>query len=307
MALRLEELETFLAVNEQGGFAAAARQLGLSASAVSKHVSSLERVLGTRLMQRTTRSLSLTEAGRELRARAPRLLEHARQLEADLRGEARRPTGRLRVAAPQDFARLHLCSRIQTFLRRYPQLDIDLELGDRQVAVVDEGFDVVLRIAATADSGLIRRRLVACPSVLCAAPAYLEERGEPERVSDLAEHACLVYAHTDGWRLLDGGRSRIFRPTPRDRSNSGMVLRDLLVSGRGIGLLPTFLIADDLRAGRLVALLPGAVEQDLELMALYPHRQGLPAKVRVFVDFLVEEFGVGPGELAPWDHGLSGA
>jgi len=300
MALRLEELETFLAVGDEEGFAAAGRRLGLSPSAVSKHVRSLEDSLGVRLFQRTTRSLSLTEAGRALRGRAPRLLEDARELEQELRGESARPRGVLRVSAPQDFARLQLCGAIGAFLRRHPELGLDLELADRQVDVVEEGFDVALRIAAPADSSLVRRRLAPCRTVLCAAPAYLASRGEPERPADLRRHVCLAYAYQGGWRLQHGGRLHVFHPASGFRSNSGFVLRELALAASGVVVLPTFLVGDDLRAGRLREVLPGALEQRLELAALYPHRRGLPAKVRAFVDFLAERFADGP----VWDRGL---
>jgi len=300
MALRLEEIETFLAVVDEEGFAAGARRLGLSASAVSKHVRSLEEALGVRLMQRTTRSLSLTEAGRALVARAPRLLEEARDLERDLRGEALHPQGVLRVSAPHDFARLKLCGRIGEFLARHPEVGLDLELADRMVDVVEDGFDVVLRVTAPVDSSLVRRRLSPCRLVICAAPGYLAQRGRPDSIADLRREECLAYAYQSGWRLQESGRARVFHPGGPHRSNSGMVLRELLIAGRGIGVLPTFLVGDDLRAGRLQALLPGALEQTLELMALYPHRSRLPAKVRVFVDFLAECFGPRP----EWDRGL---
>lgn len=308
-APRLEEMATFVQVVEARGFSAAARELGLSPSAVSKQVRVLEERLGVRLLQRTTRRLALTEPGRRFLERARAILAEVRELRADVAGLQREPRGTLRIAAPPDFGRLQLGRLLAAFAARHPDLGIELELSGRAVDVVEEGFDVAIRIAALRDSSLVARRLAPCRRVLCASPDYLRRRGEPRRPADLERHECIDYAYQaapGGWRFrVTGrrggrGRSRTVFPSGRLRLNDGAAMREFVLAGLGIALLPTYIVGDDLREGTLRTVLDEVLDGDIEVMAVYPHRRQLAAKVRLFVDFLAQRFGPAP----PWDRGL---
>jgi len=297
------ELQSFTAVAEEGGFAAGARRLELTPSAVSKHVARLEDRLGVRLFQRTTRRVSLTEAGRAFleRIRGPLdEVEDAERAVRDLAGDLR---GSLRVSVPLDFGRLHLVDRLAAFAVRHPELALDAELSDRFVDPVDEGFDAVVRIGALRDSSLVVRRLTTCRRLLCASPAYLDRHGTPAVPAALTRHRLVGFAYESerSWRFRDpaGGPEHV-PVVPHHRSNAGTLHRALLLEGAGIGLAPTFLVGDDLRAGRLRAVLPDALDADTTIHVLYSHRRHLSAKVRAFVDALAEHCGEPPY----WDAGL---
>jgi DNA-binding transcriptional LysR family regulator len=289
---KMDELRTFLEVARLGSFAGAARSLGLSTSGVSKQVSTLEERLGVRLLNRTTRRVSLTEVGRVFVARGEAILGELEQLEAEVQGLQTTPRGTLRVSAPQDFGRLHLCGAMSRFAAEYPELRIELELTDRVVDVVEEGCDVAVRIAALLDSSLVVRRLGRCRRHLCASPEYLDRYGRPESVAALERHSCIEYEYLAGgaWSFVEKGRRRSFTPTGRLRTNAGWAMREMALAGLGVALLPAFLVTDDLASGALESVLDDRIEGDVELMAVIPHRKQLPAKVRVFIDFLVSSF-----------------
>lgn len=292
---RLQELDTLVRVVDAGSFAAAARALGLSPSALSKRVGQLEQALGVRLLQRTTRSLALTEAGRSAVERGRALLAELEQLEAELTGRRHEARGTLRVSAPIDFGRLVLAGPLARFAAEQPALGLELEFSDRLVDVVEEGFDAVVRIAPRHDSGLVMRRLARCWLVACASPAYLEERGEPRRVADLGEHDCIGYTLQRRWRFRERGRRRSVLPRTRLATNAGWSERALALEGLGIALLPSFLVAEDLAAGRLRSVLAESLDADLQVAVLYPARRGAEAKLRRFVDFLAAHVGAAPG------------
>jgi len=285
-------LGTFVAVVDAGGFSAAAR-LGRSKSAVSKQVSRLEDRLGARLLNRTTRRLALTEVGRAFYERGVRILaevEEAERAVADLHAE---PRGTLRINAPMSFGIGHVAPALPAFLARHPELSVDLVLNDRLVDVIDEGFDLAIRITRLRDSSLIARRLAGFRRVVCAAPAYWKRRGRPAHPEDLAGHDCLIYTYlaNPGEWPFDGPDGRLtLQVTGRLFANNGDALRQAALEGLGVMMIPAFIVGDDLAAGRLEAVLEDWEEHDLGIWAVYPHSRHLSAKVRAFVDFLAERF-----------------
>ena len=293
----------FAKVVEANSFSEAARRLGQSKSAISKQVAGLEDRLGARLLNRTTRRLSLTEVGAALYERCARIateVEAAEQIVTHLHAA---PRGTLRVNAPMSFGHLHLAPTIPAFLDRYPEVTIDLTLNDRFVDLIDEGYDLAIRIARLTDSSLVARKLAPARLVLCAAPSYVARRGAPLAPNDLQGHECIIYAQQtllDQWQFLDGeGHRSTVGVRGRLQSNNGDAIRAALLAGAGIGRLPTFLVGPDICDGRLVRLLPDYDSVfDGGVYAIYPHSRHLSPKVRAFVDFLVESYGPQP----TWDR-----
>jgi len=303
--LDLSAMVLFARVVEAESFTGAARDLGISKSAVSKQISRLEDRLGLRLLNRSTRRLSLTEAGAAFYEGCQRVASEAAAAERIVSRLASGPRGELRVNAPMSFGIRHLGPCLPDFLRRFPELTVDLTLNDRQVDLVEEGFDVAVRIGDLADSSLIARRLAPSHRVVVAAPAYLAGRGRPERPEQLADHACLRYSYQAAgreWRFRGPGGERRVKAKGPLSVNNGDVLRAAALDGLGIAFLPTFFVGPDLRAGRLERLLPDWREApDSAVHAVYPANRNLSPKVRVFVDFLAERFGEAPY----WDDGLA--
>jgi DNA-binding transcriptional LysR family regulator len=300
---RLTEFETFLRVAESASFTAAARALSLTPSAVSKHIKALEERLGARLFQRTTRSVTVTEVGAAFRERIEGVMDEIAEAEQAVAQLQEEPRGTLRVGAPMDFGRTFLGAAIAAFAAQHPDLSVEISLSDRYVDVIDEGLDVVVRIGALRDSSLVARRLGPCRRVLCASPRYLERSGRPGQPSDLSGHHRIAYAYESEHSFEfagDDGPERIRLPV-RHRSNNGEMTRQLLLAGEGIALLPTFLVGDDLRSGRLEVVLPESFNDEIGIHALYPHRKHLSAKVRLFVDHLASQCGNEP----PWDEGIA--
>jgi len=301
---RLDAMAAFARVVEAESFSAAARVLGLSKSAVSKQVSRLEDRLGLRLLNRTTRRLSLTEAGAAFYQGCQRVVAEAEAAEQAVTHLAGAPRGRLRVNAPMSFGVRHVSPALPEFLGRYPELAVDLTLNDRMVDLVEEGFDVGVRVAPLVDSSLVARRLAPNRSVLSAAPAYLEARGAPRDIDELEHHACLIYSYQAtgaGWRLTGPGGARRLNVSGPLKVNNGDAILAAALGGLGIALLPCFICGDDLRAGRLVRVLPDwGLASDSAVSAVYPAARHLSPKVRVFVDFLVERFGDKPY----WDEAI---
>ena len=297
----LTDIAVFVKVVELSSFTAAAEALESSQPVVSKAVTRLEERLGARLLNRTTRRLSLTEAGSELYRRSVRALEEIENAELEVARFQTEPRGTLRVSAPMSFSILHLGSAIPRFLDRYPGVAVELIHDDRQVDLVDEGYDVAIRIGRLQDSNLVARRITPCRQVMCAAPAYLAKRGAPERPEDLLEHNCIVYTLLSTpreWRLTDAaGESHSVPVNGSLHSNNGLVNRAAAIAGAGIVLLPTFYVCDQLRSGELKPVLCSFRPQDLAVYAVYPERRNLTPKVRAFVDFLAETFGPTP----PWE------
>ncbi|RMD61740.1 MAG: LysR family transcriptional regulator [Alphaproteobacteria bacterium] len=295
----------FARVVETHSFSAAARALGLSKSAVSKQIARLERDLGVRLLNRTTRRLSLTEAGTAFYEGCQRMVAEAEAATRTVTHLAAAPRGVLRVNAPMSFGIRHVGPALPAFMERYPELAVEMVLNDRMVNLVEEGFDVGIRIARLADSTLVARRLAPSRRILCASPAYLARRDAPRDIEDLRTHDCLLYSYLQTgniWRFAGPDGVRRVRVSGRLRTNNGDTLLAAACGGMGIALLPTFICGDDIRAGRLVRVLPLWSDPDMPFIhAVYPAHRNLSPKVRVFVDFLAMRFAPAPY----WDEGLT--
>ncbi|MCZ8313118.1 MAG: LysR family transcriptional regulator [Magnetospirillum sp.] len=292
---RFVSLKAFVAVVNTGSFAAAAAKLGLSRAMTTKHIQTLEETLGARLLNRTTRRLALTEAGRAFHARSERILADLEEAEAAVGDATAIPKGLLRVAAPMSFGVLHLGTAIADFMCACPEMAVELLLNDRTVDLIEEGVDVAVRIGRLADSSLIAKRIAPARIALCAAPEYLVRHGTPATPEDLVKHACLEYtlaARGQEWAFVDAeGRSKTVRVAGPLKANNGEVLMAAALAGRGIAYLPTFMTGAHLAAGRLVRVLaPAWQPEDIAIFAVYPPTRHLSAKVRRFVDFLGDRF-----------------
>lgn len=295
----------FARVVQEKSFTRAATKLRVSKSVVSGRISALEDQLRVRLLDRTTRKLSLTPDGVALFEQCARVAAAADQASAAVAGAGDTPHGVLRVNAPVVFAEEYLSEPMAAYLARYPGVRIDLSLSDKIVDLVDEGIDVALRITPSLkDTNLIARKLATDHTVLCAAPAYLERRGTPATPEDLVHHDCLVYSLlkvSDEWQFRDRG-TRQPRTAPvegRLCAGSGAVLRRAALAGMGLAVLPTFMVAADLAAGRLLTVVDSFRGVDLAIWAVYPHAPRPPTKVRAFVDLLVAAFRHPPWQQKP--------
>ena len=297
---RFQSLTAFAKVVETGSFARAAERLEVSVSAVSRQVAELEAHLGVRLLNRTTRRLSLTDSGRAFHERCVQLLADLEEAEEEVTAAAIVPRGTLRLTASTSFGAGYLAAAIAQFRLRHPQLRFDVELSDRAVDLVDEGIDLAIRIGDIGSHALIARRIGVAQLICCAAPSYLARHEAPRTPADLAAHPCLTYAYSSTgnvWRFADrDGRIHEVEVSGPAHSNNGAMLAALAVAGVGISLEPDFIIAGDVRAGRLIALLPGYTVPPIAINATYASRRHLSAKVRSFVDFLVQHFAHEP----PW-------
>lgn len=294
---RLAAMAVFRRVVELGSFAGAARDLNLSNAATSKHVAALEAHLGAQLLHRTTRRLALTETGQAVYERCVRVLDDVTDLEAAVGQMEAQPRGRLRINAPMSFGLSDLGPLLPRFLERYPDITVDLVMNDRVVDLVEEGFDVGVRIRSElGDTSMIGRRIGGVLPVVCASPDYLARRGTPQVPEDLMEHDCLQYslsATGDEWIFRnESGEERRIRPKGRLTANNGDVLRASAVGGLGIWRTPDFLAELDVAAGRLVPIdLGGFRLASHSIHVIYPPGRHLSPKVRAFVDFLVETVG----------------
>jgi DNA-binding transcriptional LysR family regulator len=266
----------------------------MSTSAVSRHIADLEAHLDTRLMNRTTRRLSLTETGQAFHERCVQLLADLEEAEETVTAAAVVPRGTLKLTSSITFGVRHLAPAIADFARRHPQMRFDVELSDRAVDIVDEGIDLAIRIGDIGSRSLIGRKIGVTQLVCCAAPSYLALHPAPKVPADLAAHACLSYEYSrerNIWRFRDGrGDAHEVRIAGPAQSNNGQMLCALAVAGMGIHLEPDFIVAPDVRAGRLVTLLPDYAPPSIDIYAAYPSRRHLSMKVRAFVDFLVARF-----------------
>ena len=294
---RFEDMEIFARVVEAESFTGAADRLGLAKSLVSRRVSRLEERLGTRLLARTTRRLALTEAGRAFYERARRLLEETAEAEASAMATAADLRGRLRIAAPMSFGQLHLAPAVGRFLADHPEVEIDVDLNDRFVDLVGEGYALAIRIGRLKDSSLVARRLAPARMVLCASSGYIARRGRPKVPADLARHDCLLYTNRssgDAWRFRAGGRTMSPQIRARIVANNGDFLARAAIDGLGIALLPSFIVYEALEKGTLEAIPCGEPIDDSAVHAVLPAGHDPPLLVRRFVDFLVETFGTEP-------------
>lgn len=303
---RLGEMEVFAAVAAQGSFTAAARHLGVSTSAASKYVIALEERLGVRLLNRTTRRLSLTEAGYDFREWCERIAADVAEAERSVASLHAEPRGVLRVNAPMSFGQLHLGPVLADFLERYPDVHIDMAMTDRRIDLVEEGFDIAIRIGVLRDSSLVARKLASTRRVVCAAPAYLARRGIPQTPDDLAAHNCLGHVPQRGaedWAFNGPDGAFTVRAAGSLMVNNGDMLRLAVLAGSGIAMLPSFIVGPDLAEGRLRALLCDFEPPPLPISAVYPAGRPVAAKVRAFIDHLAACFGDEPY----WEAGVEAA
>lgn len=294
---KLEAMTAFVKVVALGSYAEAGRSLGLTRSSVSKAVMELEQLLGVRLLDRTTRRVSATEAGLAYYQSCLDILSRVEETELQVSRLHDEPRGVLKVNAPMSFGVLYLGPAVAQFMARYGDLKIELSLSDRLIDPLEEGVDVTVRIGRLADSSLIARKLAPARVMLVASPAYLKASGVPKSAEDLAQHRCLTYGHTtmlQRWQLTYSGEAVSVAVNSALCSNNGDVLRSAALAGQGIALLPTFLVGPDVKVGRLKAVLPGYTAAELGIYALYAPNRYLAAKTRVFVDFLAAHFGDRP-------------
>ncbi len=286
---RLTSLTAFVRVVDNGGFSAAGRKLNMSTTMVSNHIQALEERLGARLLHRTTRKVSLTEVGRAYYDRATQILSDLEQAD-DIAGALQStPRGTLRIYTATHIVPF-VAPVVAEFLSSYPDVKVDLNMGERTIDLIDEGFDVAIRLTPPPDSSLIVRSLATWRHVLCCSPAHLEKHGPLRQLSELANYNCVrhvLYPYGDEWRFVDRkGTPASVRISGNLVSNSGDMLRTAALQGVGILLGPGFLVADDLDSGRLVRLLSEYRPVELSMNAVYPHRHHLSAKVRTFIDLL---------------------
>jgi DNA-binding transcriptional LysR family regulator len=292
MSDKFEDIRTFIAVVQARGFAQAGKRLGIAKSAVSRRINDLENRLGTRLLNRTTRQLSPTPAGAELYQRGLRLLADFQEAEDAVSSGSNEPAGKLRISAPVSFGSHCLGQIIPEFMNRFPRLQVELELEDRLIDVVASGFDVAVRISRLKDSSLIARKIVTIRHVICGSPEYLRRRGRPKLPEDLHEHTTLRYSYEDDyWKFT---KNETLSGPSKFRCNNGDSLREAAIAGGGLVYLPTFIVHEAVKDGRLEICLSGFEKDPIALYAVYPTTRHLPPKIRVFIDFLVEKFGEDP-------------
>jgi DNA-binding transcriptional LysR family regulator len=302
---RLTGLEVFAKVAAIGSLSGAARSLGMSQTMVTKHVAALETRLGTKLFHRTTRRLSITEAGRSYLESTERILVDMEAADAAIAAERVEPRGLLRVNVPVVFGTRQIAPLLAEFANNHPKVTTELGLNDRVVDLAEEGWDMAIRIGKLRDSSMVARRLAPNRLIVCAAPSYLAKHGTPRTVADLASHNCLGYtlsqqAQATEWLFGRDGEIRV-QVSGNLRANNGEALRAASLEGLGLARQPTFIVADDLRAGRLVRLPLDQPEiQTSAVHAIYLPERRPPAKVRAFIDFLAARFSPDP----PWDRGL---
>jgi len=307
----LTGMRLFARVVEAGSFSEAGRRLGLAPSSISRQISTLEDTLGARLMNRTTRKLNLTEAGQLYYQHVSRILADIEEANLAISQLERAPRGTLRLNVPVVFGRLHIAPALPAFLARYPEVTIDLTMTDNFVDLVEEGADLAIRIADLKDSSLIARKLAPSRRVICASPAYFERWGMPEKPEDLTRHNCLTYKFTPGsrqvWRLKGPDRVCEVKVSGNLQSNNAEALYAAAREGLGLCMLATWNVGEDIRRGALRTIFPefevSPTDLDISVYAVYPQNRHLSAKVRAFVDFLVERFR----SPVYWEGGLTAA
>lgn len=295
---RLEAMTIFTRVARRRSFAAAARELRQSPTAVSRKIAELEEHLGVRLLRRTTRSVTLTEVGATYLERCEDVLASLEEAESVAREQHTRPRGKLRVAVGVSFAAAHVSPLVPSFLAAHPGIELDLVIGDRHVDLVAEGVDLALRIGVLGDSSLLARRLAPIRHVVCASPTYVERRGAPEAPADLAAHACLIDTNQprEWWFEGEGGAVTVTVSGPL-RANSADAMRTAALAGLGIAYLPTFACGADLARGALVPLLPRYPARTMGLHAVFPAGRRTSARAQAFVEYVRAHLGDPP----PWD------
>jgi DNA-binding transcriptional LysR family regulator len=300
---RLQSMRVFAKVVEQGSFARAAQAMDMSNAVVTRHVADLEEHLGTRLLNRTTRKLSLTETGHAYLERVLQILQEVEDAEAIASAHSTKPTGTLRIYSHLGFGQMQLGQLLPEYAAAYPEVTLDVTLHDRPLDLVEDGYDVGILINFQKfDASMIARQLAVAEIVLCASPAYVKKHGTPRSIEDIPKHACLNFSYEQirhHWPIKAADGSTIQVPiNGKVLSNSGALLRQCALAGMGMMILPSFALGDDLPSGRLVRLMPKMPLQQLAVVMVYPSRKLLSAKVRSFVDFMAKKFP--RPETDPW-------
>ncbi|MFY8030510.1 MAG: LysR family transcriptional regulator [Devosia sp.] len=297
MSQDLARIRAFVQVFDAGGFSSAARQHGRSKALLSKYVTDLEDYLGVRLMNRTTRKLSLTEAGEAYYREASQLLQQLDDLDATISDQTAEPRGLVRVSAPRNFGETTLAPAIFAFMAKNPMISIDLRLEDRYVDLVDEGIDVALRISMMTDSSLIARKIADMRFCICASPELVAQRGAPKSTDDLRGLPCIIDTNMAGqanWRLYENGKPVSVHVSGPVRVNSPVAAMQAAIAGLGFAVLPSYLAEPSITAGTLVQVLKAQMSEGPSLQAVYPHRRHLAGKVRALIDHLVDWFAQNP-------------
>jgi len=290
-------MRVFTTVVDSGSFAGASDKLLMSRGMATRYVAQLEAHLGVRLLHRTTRKLSLTMEGNDYYVRAIQILSSIEEAEQAASQDTVDPRGILRVSAATGFSIGHLDQAIIAYLRRYPNVEVDLINSERIVDLVDEGFDLALRVTKQLSPGLVARRLMPVNIAVCASPEYLKAHGTPTSPDELLHHNCLFYSssiYRNKWRFERDGEEKIVQIKGNFHVNEGIVLVNAALAGMGILYEPDFLVTEHIRQGRLTRILKDWKTEEFSMYAVYPNRQFLPLKVRSFIDFLVEYFGPTP-------------
>lgn len=294
---RIDAMRAFVSVVTEGSFSNAATTMQLSPQLVSKYVSKLEERLDVRLLNRTTRRVNLTEAGTQYFQHAQQVLLSIDEMESQLGGFQQKPKGTLRISAPVSFALKHMGKLVTDFQLHHPQVNIDLQLNDRKVDIIDEGFDVALRIGRLKSSSLIAKHIAPIRLILCGSPAYLQTHGTPNRPEDLKEHRYLHYSYME-----TNGKEETYpwlKAKSNERigelhSNNGDVLVEAAIAGAGLALQPSFIASEAINSGKLIMVLPEFEAEPLGLYVVYAHRKLLPNKIRCFIDFIEGYYGTPP-------------
>jgi len=289
----LDGMAVFVGVINAGSFTAAANALGHSTSYVSKEITRLEKRLGSRLLNRTTRTISLTDAGRAYFERCSQIVIDAENAERSINQLQEKPSGLLRINAPGSFGSKYLLNILPQFMHRYPEVKLEVEFNDRLINVVEEGFDVVIRVGEIKDSNLVARKFTSSRAVVVASPDYIQRKGCPKQVEDLTQHDCIAYSllpTPTQWSFYKNGVRSSVTVEPRAMCNSAEIEIAMVVQGIGVTRLPLFTCEKEVERGELKIILDDYDQIKYDVFAVYPHRQYLTAKVRAFVDFLVDEF-----------------
>jgi DNA-binding transcriptional LysR family regulator len=288
---KLKELEAFVQVASKGSLTAAAAGEGVTPAIIGRRLDALEDRLGVRLLVRTTRKLTLTQEGEAFLEDCQRILTDLANAEAQLSLGSARASGHLKVTAPAGFGRKHVAPLLMEFLRAHPEVSASLDLSDRSVDLVNEGFDCAVRLGGLVDSSLVAVRLGEMKRVVVGSPAYFQRRGVPRTLADLALHDCLALPTQAGWTFQEAERQVLFKPPGRFACNDGAVLHEWALAGMGLAWRSLWEVGDDLRWGRLVSVLDDYATPPVGIHAVFPQRRHLPLRVRLFIDLLKDNYG----------------
>lgn len=290
------ELEFFVLLNRLGSLSAAARSLNITPPAATMRLASMEKRIGARLLNRSTRKISLTPEGELYLQQASRLIDELRELDEIVSGNRRAPRGLLRVNVPLGFGRTVIAPLVSIFAAQYPDVEVQLEVTDRPIDLIAQGFDLAIRFGELPDNRLNARRIMSNRRFICASPTYLEKFGTPKTIADLTRHRCIIHRQNDDaygiWKFLIDGRSEIIKVHGALSSNDGDIVQGWALDGQGIVIRSEWDVAKYLESGRLRQILPEFALPSADLYAYYPSKQNLPARVRAFINFLVERFAI---------------